>query len=138
MARESHLAAMMSQSRRYGAVTIGALVTAACSLWAGNERPAVITQATVASRAELAAAVSAELNGVPVRLADDSLTRDSTLIVERVQPRDAAGRPFEGRQLGKPEHFILVTHGTDCVLIRRSTRKREVLKTARCQPAAGS
>ena len=112
-------------------------MTAACSLWSADERPAVITKATVSSRAELAAAVSAELNGVPVRLADDSLTRDSTLRIDRVQPRDAAGLPFEGRQLGKPEHFILVTHGTDCVLIRKSTGKRAVLKTAGCQPAAG-
>ena len=127
---------MISQARRHGVVTFGALVTAACSLWSADERPAVIAKATVSSRAELAAAVSAELNGVSVRLADDSRTRDSTLIVDRVQPRDASGLPFEGRQLGKPEHFILVTHGTDCVLVRKSTGKREVLKTARCQPVA--
>jgi hypothetical protein len=129
---------MMSRARPYASVALGALASAACSLSQANERPALITSATASSRAELAAVVSAALNGAPVRLADDSLTRDSALIVDRVQPRDAAGLPLDGRTLGKPERFLLVTHGTDCVLIHESTGKRHVLRSARCQPATGS
>ena len=46
------------------------------------------------SRAELARRVSGALHGAPITIADDALTRDSTLIVERTRPRTPDGVPF--------------------------------------------
>jgi hypothetical protein len=129
---------MISRAMRHAIAVLGALASAAGSVLAAHECPAVLTNPSARSRAELVHLVSAALNGAPVRLADDSLTRDSTLIIDRVQPRDAAGRPLDGRTLERPEHFRLVTHGSDCILIHERTGKRQILRSARCQPAAGA
>jgi len=129
---------MISRAVRHTAAALGALASAAGGVSPVDERPAVLTNPSADSRAELVHLISAALNGARVRLADDSLTRDSTLIIERVQRRDAAGRPLDGRTLERPEHFHLVTHGSDCVLIRERTGKRQILRSARCQPAAGT
>ena len=123
---------------RLVAVALGAFAGTASSVLAAHLRPAVITNPSARSRAELVHLVSAALNGPPVTLADDSLTRDSTLIIERVQPRDAAGRPLDGRTLERPEHFRLVTHRSDCVLIHERTGKRQILRSASCKPADGA
>jgi hypothetical protein len=118
------------------AIAVAGVATVGCTLLGiPEERPAVITNASAATLAELTSLVSAALNGAPVRLADDSLTRESTLIVDRSQPRDAAGLPLDGRTLDKPDHFVLVTHGTDCVLIHERTHRRDALKSAVCRPA---
>jgi hypothetical protein len=127
---------MISRAMRHAIAVLGALASAAGSVLAAHECPAVLANPSARSRAELEQLVSAALNGAPVRLADDSLTRDSALIIERVQPRDAAGRPLDGRTLERPEHFRLVTHGSDCVLIHERTGKRQILRSAKCQPAA--
>src|SRR5207244_1674144 len=71
------------------------------------EAPAVIVDPSSRSREELAAAVSAALNGVTVTLADDALMRESTLVLERAKRRDASGLPVQGRELGTPERFRL-------------------------------
>jgi hypothetical protein len=78
------------------------------------------------------------LNGVPVRLAGDALTHDSVLVIERIQPRDAAGVPLDGRALGKPEHFSLVKHGSRCILIHERSGKGWVLGSATCIPVSAS
>ena len=117
-------------------MAVAALATVGCTLLGiPQEHPAVIANPSPGSLAELTRLVSAALNGAPVRLADDSLTRESTLIVDRSQPRDATGSPLDGRTLDKPEHFVLVTHGTDCVLIHERTHRRDELKSAACRAA---
>src|SRR5437773_2672473 len=64
---------------------------AACATAAGRpDLPAVLTNPTAESRAELARRVSGALHGAPITIADDALTRDSTLIVERARPRAIA------------------------------------------------
>lgn len=74
---------------------------------------------------ELARAVSAMLDGAPVTLADDALTRDSVLIVEK---------RLTGRDLGRPERFHLVKAGKDCVLVHERTGTRTRLASATCEP----
>jgi hypothetical protein len=67
---------------------------AACATASGRgDSPAVLTKATAESRAELARRLSEALHGAPITIADDALTRDSTLILERTQPRTADSRP---------------------------------------------
>ena len=78
--------------------------------------------------------MSGALNGAPITLADDALTRDSALIIERPQPRTADGVPLSGRERGRPEHFRLVKNGSRCVLVHEGTGKRWTLKAATCSP----
>lgn len=87
---------------------------------------AIIDKPTKESRAELAQAVSSALNGAPVTLADDALTRDSLLTIERAH--------LSGRELNTPEHFRLVKIGKDCALVHERTGKRTMLPSTTCVP----
>lgn len=113
-----------------GALGLAALQT--CS--APPDVPALITTPTAESRAELARAVSRALNGAPITLADDALTRESTLIVERARARDLDGRPLTGRETGRPQRFRLVKSGSRCVLVHEGSGRRWTLASVTCSP----
>jgi hypothetical protein len=110
----------------------------ACGTLSARQQPAVLTNPTAQSVSELNRVVRNALNGVPVRLAGDALTHDSVLVIDRIQPRDAAGLPLDGRELGKPEHFSLVKQRSHCILIDERTGKRWILSSATCIPAGAS
>ena len=99
-----------------------------------QDLPAVVAQPTPRSVAELAQAVSAALNGVPVTLADDALTKESTLVIERAPHRDPSGLPAQGRERTAPERFRLVKNGADCVLVHEGSGQRFVLRDTTCSP----
>lgn len=95
----------------------------------------MIANPTAESHAELVRVVSRALNDAPLTIADDALTRDSTLIIERVPPRDAAGVPLSGRERGRPEHFrLLVKNGSRCELVHERSGRRWTLESATCSP----
>jgi len=98
-----------------------------------RDEPAVISPVTAESRAELRRAVSRALDGAPVTLADDALTRESELLVERVRHRDAHGLPIAGRETGRPERFRLVRSGPHCVLVHEGTGRRATLADTGCR-----
>ena len=103
-----------------------ALLLSGCALsFAQSEVAAVIDKPTGESRAELAHAVSSALDGASVRLAEDALTRDSLLIIER---------PHTGRDVDKPEHFRLLKVGEQCTLVHERTGRRTTLASTTCQP----
>jgi hypothetical protein len=110
------------------------LIGACESLSAREPQPAVLTHTSAQSFAELNRVVSLALNGAPVRLADDALTHDGVLIIDRAQARDAVGLPLNGRELGRPEQFRLVKQGRQCILIQRRTGRRWILKYTNCEP----
>jgi hypothetical protein len=110
------------------------LLSTCASGFAQPETLAIIDRPTQESRAELAQAVSEGLNGAPVTLADDALTRDSRLIIEKAHPRDASGVPLSGRDRDKPEIFRLVKSGEQCLLLHERTGKRTMLASTRCLP----
>jgi hypothetical protein len=87
------------------------------------------------SRAALAQAVRDALDGVPVMLAEDALTRESTLILERPAHRDPEGHRAQGRELGRPERFTLYKSGGDCVLVHERTGRRMPLVATECATA---
>jgi hypothetical protein len=123
------------RGRSVGAAAALALALGACHARSGpRDVPAVVTNPTATSRAELARAVSRALDGAPVTLADDALTRDDTLIVDRTTRRDPSGVPLEGRRTGQPEHFHLVVSGADCVLVHDRTGRRSTLHDVTCTP----
>ena len=79
--------------------------------------------------------VSAAFNGQPVTLADDALTRESVLTIERRTPPGPQGRAATGRTLEEPQRFDLVLRTGRCLLVRADGREWE-LTEARCVPAA--
>ena len=114
-----------------------ALALGACRVLEAAEppEPAVLVTPDAAVHAELVAAVSHELGRpTPVLLGDDALTRSSQLLIERVMPRDAEGRPFDGRTRGRPERFSLWLADGHCVL-EHAGGGRTTLAKARCAPA---
>ena len=117
------------------AVVFALVALSACKTATTQEDvPALIAEPTPESRAELTRVVSKALNGAPVTLADDALTQNSQLIIERNEPRDSQGRPLSGRDLGKPDHFQLVKAGPECILIHQANDKRYVLTDTTCAP----
>jgi len=99
------------------------------------EAPALLVAPDTQARDELRRAVSSALNGAPIVLADDALTRASELIIERTPARDATGRLLSGREFGRPEHFHLVASGTRCTLVHDGSGQRFVLAAATCTAA---
>ena len=89
-----------------------------------DARPAVIVEPNVRSRAALLQAVTDLLGGARPLLADDALTRESTLIIERTH--------LEGRDRGVPEHFRLFLSNGICVLVREKTGQSATLVETRC------
>jgi hypothetical protein len=112
------------------------LVPVGCGTLSAQEQPAVISTPTEQSRAELARVVSAAFNGQPVTLADDALTRESVLAVERSTPPGAQGRAATGRTLEAPARLNLVLRGTRCFLVREADGREWELSEARCVPAS--
>jgi hypothetical protein len=111
---------------------IAALCTALLLSATAQERPALIVKPSAETRAALLDAVRSALGGVQVTLADDALTRESVLIVERTARRDTEGRRLQGRELGKPERFRLVKSAASCVLIHERTGRRFRLERTEC------
>ena len=111
---------------------IAGLCAAALLSATAQDRPAVIVNPTPEGRAALLEAVRSALGGVQVALADDALTRDSVLVIERTARRDPAGRRLQGRELGTPERFRLVKSGPSCVLIHERTGRRIALDDTEC------
>jgi len=113
----------------------GALALAACAQRSAQpEVPAMLTDPTDQSRAELVRVVSEAMNGAPVTVADDALTAADTLIIERAASRDVKDMNLRGRDTGRPEHFRLVKSGSRCVLVHVETGRRWTLTSASCAP----
>ena len=113
----------------------GTLLLAGClPRLAPSEEPAVLTSPTAQSHAELVRVVSAAMNGAPVTIADDALTADDVLIVERARRQDAKDMNLSGRETGRPAHFRLVKSGSRCVLVHQETGRRWKLESATCSP----
>lgn len=124
----------MSAARRV-CWLVAVLPPAACGTLVAQEQPAVIAAHTERSRAELANAAAAAFGGQPVLLADDALTRESVLTLERATPPGPQGRAATGRTLEMPARLNLVLRGTRCFLVRETDGREWELSEARCVPA---
>ena len=97
-----------------------------------SDTPAVIVEASGASRTELERVVRNALHGAPVALADDALTISNILAIGPANPRDSSGLPLNGRSLDKPAVFELFKHKSRCVLVESRTGHRWTLRHTRC------
>ena len=84
------------------------------------------------SKNEIENVVSSALNGVDIMIADDALTRESVLIIERGMRRRIDGPPELGRDLGRPAHFQLVVDARRCFLVHEETGLRWMLNATEC------
>ena len=117
--------------------TILVLTLSACAAVAAQESaPAVLVSPSEDSQLELSRVIREALHRPAVLLAPDALTRESTLIIESVQPRDDKGLPLNGRELGRPQHFRLIKEGAHCILIQEATGRRWTLSLA-CRRTLG-
>ena len=117
------------------AVAAGLVAAGACAQRAAQtDVPAVLTSPTEATRAELLRVVSEAMEGAPVTLAADALTREDTLIVERAASRETKDMNLGGREMRRPDHFRLVKHGAVCVLVHVESSRRWTLASAGCSP----
>lgn len=101
---------------------------------AQDDSSAVIIDSTDSVRAELVRVVGEALGHSDVLIAEDALTRESSLFIERRPARDATGQRLSGRDYDRPERFDLVKQGNKCVLVHASTQRRYELKDVRCEP----
>lgn len=109
------------------------LLGACASPPAQPDVPALLTNAGPATRAELERVVSTALDGAPVTIADDALSAESVLIIERQASRSIDRPPEPGRDLGRPERFELVVDGSKCFLVHERTGMRWLLAEAECR-----
>ena len=114
------------------------LSACAASVPATQDVPALITNASIQTREEIRNVIGVALNGAPVTIADDALTRESSISIERTPVRDERGLLVNGRDPGRPEIFELVRNGRECVLVRKKTGTRSVLKVVQCAHSAAS
>lgn len=116
---------------------VAALLLTACSSQSaqGTPVPALLTSTSDSSRAELESVVSRALHGVAVTLAEDALTQESLLVVERRPQRSLQQPGLDGRKLQKPEKFRLMTDGSNCWLVKVSDSSRWPLEGVSCIPA---
>lgn len=98
------------------------------------DRPARLLDPDATVRSELRSVVAAALGRSDVLLADDALTTDDLLILERTPRQDPLGHRVPGRDLGAPEHFRLLRSSGQCVLLHVGSERRWVLEHARCEP----
>lgn len=119
--------------RRIAVLT--AFAVGACASVAQQDQPALLIEPTPESHAELVRVVSNALGVETVAVAEDALTRDSMLIIDRVPARDANGQRLSGRDFDRPEQFRLVRVGNRCELMHIKTEKRHALKKVRCAAA---
>jgi hypothetical protein len=122
------LAALLVLSLMLGACT-------AAQPPAADGRPALLTAPTPQCRAGIEQALGAALQA-PVSLSPDAFITASTLLLEHGQPRDAAGRPRDGRSLGKPVRATLETDGRTCFLVTTAVAGRIALDACTCRAQA--
>ncbi len=117
------------------ALSAAVLVLGGCAQPApAEERPARLLNPDPAVREELRTIVAAALGQREVTLADDALTADGMLLLERTPRQDPLGHRVPGRELGAPDRFQLLRSGDDCVLLHAPSERRWVLVQARCEP----
>ncbi len=124
----------MGMRRWVGIVSVaGTLLAAGCHpRLAPADAPALLTSPTAQSHAELVRVVSEAMNGAPVTVADDALTADDVLIVERARQQSAKDMNLGGRETVRPHHFRLVKSGSRCVLVHQETGRRWTLESVAC------
>ncbi|ALS99234.1 hypothetical protein [Lacimicrobium alkaliphilum] len=115
-------------------VLITTLLASGCQLTQAEEAvPAVIINPGEEVKTELQQMIQQAIGGLPVKLADDALTKRNILYIEQNMGSDAQGNPIMGRHNNKPEVFRLQIKGGQCQLIHGASGKVFTLQQASCR-----
>ena len=123
---------------RIAVVALALLVGCSSQPAQGDSVPALLTGFDSQAHAELESVVSEALGGQSVTLAEQALTQQSLLIIERQPTRTLQQPRVPGRELQMPERFRLMTDGTGCWLLQLSSGARWPLQNASCRPETES
>jgi hypothetical protein len=126
---------MMTNSIRMKSIAAGmtCCMLAACAVPAAtSEQPALLTHATGECHAQIERELG-RLTGAPVSVASDVFIKDGTLLLERPDPRDASGRRMDGRLMGMPKTYRLVTDGKSCIVTGEQASERASLPACSCR-----
>jgi hypothetical protein len=123
----------MHMQKRYWLAVGLTLTASACTSIKAREAPALLVNSNEETRAELVSTISSALNVTSITIADDALTSDSTLVIERTPARDSTGQRLSGRDYTQAEQFRLLLVGSDCELLHVRTGKRYPLSRSRCR-----
>ena len=93
---------------------------------------AVILNPTAESRAELLSVIQEALNRPHIVLADNALTTESTLIIDRNIKSSLSDSHETGRRLDLPIRFRLLKNNEECILIQENTDKYWILQQTQC------
>ena len=115
-------------------ILLAANIVACSSPEVNLDIAAVRVNVDARSTAELQNVISSALDGAIVTIADDALTRDSELIIERGMSRSVDRSPELGRNLGRPNHFRLILDARQCFLVHEETGLRWMLGDTECMP----
>lgn len=112
-----------------------ALAATSCAQQAVQEvgEPAILVNSNDESREELRALVSRVLNGKPVTLADNTLTRNNRLTIERKAHKDMDGNRIMGVEMQMPHQFRLFKRGANCMLEYLKDGSHWPLKHSQCE-----
>lgn len=98
-----------------------------------NAEPAVLIDFDPQAEAEIATIINEVMPGANVKLADDILSKDNRLFIQR-SPTMVDGNPIEGRITEMPRKFELYRSNDACFLVDDKTGESYLLKHASCRP----
>lgn len=117
----------MSALIKIGFAAAVIVLTACETLPPSKGTPAILSNPSAQTTAEIADVISKALHGVKTTLAPDALTNSASVIIEK---------PYNemiGRRMDRPDHFTLSLSGDTCVLTHEETSTHYALKHAQCE-----
>lgn len=109
------------------------LLASACkTIDPAHAEPAVITNPSAETTAELTEVVSAIFNGRQVTLAQDVLT-DTNILTIQIAAHKKDGLPVMGRIEEMPRQFQLLKYDDDCYLFDSQNDTLYPLQTVKCE-----
>ena len=122
----------MSNKLLLAMVSMVLLASACKTIDPAQAKPAVITNPSAETTAELTEVVSTIFNGRPVTLAQDVLTESNILSIQ-IAEHKKDGLPVMGRIEEMPRQFQLLKHEEGCYLFDSQNDTLYPLKTVQCQ-----
>ena len=122
----------MKPTQRFFAFSLLVTLSVGCQTYDPSEDvPARIDSPNDVSRAELQHAVNSAM-GREVVLADDALTDNSTISIERRLPSTLQNPEPQGRDMSLPIKLMLVKRNDSCFLLNPQNDSRYLLESTHC------
>ena len=120
------------QFKRPLIITLMVLLASACkTIEPSQAKPAIISNPSTETTAELTELMSIIYGGRPVTLAPDVLTETNILSIQ-IAPHEKDGLPVMGAIEEMPRQFQLLKHESDCYLYDSQNDTLYPLETVQC------